>query len=166
MRVKWVSGLRRFWFRLRNLSLRGRFFFGKASYIDADIQKTDSSLTEVFDENGNPLGRRLLAHYQLVTRMPRTGAQGWNLFEQNWNSGPNDSPVSLECAYCGHLFVIRVRRETDPLSAGLHASTQLGTPVSCRSEWFSYMCESFSGESTLSCTHCEQSGSPHVSLLS
>lgn len=164
--MNWRENLRRFWFGLKTLSLRGRFFFGKASAIEADIRETDSNLAEVYDEYGKPLGRRLLSRYGLATRTPRTGTQGWNLFEQSSKTPGVNYPVALECSYCGHLFVILVRMETDPLSAGLRTARPLGTPVSCASEWFSFTYNAYQGDCSLSCTHCEQTSRPQVSVLS
>src|SRR5262245_32117947 len=91
----------RLFFAVRTLPARGRFLLGKASFVEADIRMTTNQLTE--GEAG-----RLLSHYRLETRRPRTGVQGWGLFQERLlDPGPHLS-ARLECGYCGHHFYLQV----------------------------------------------------------
>lgn len=139
------------WFRLKTLAIRGRFLLGKASFVAAEIHSADHQVQ----------GERLLSHYEVQTRKPRTGSQGWYLFEARFAPAPEDHPTALECGYCGHLFVIDVSPSSNPLSAAL-GSRRGGAPASYASDWFRFPGDGGRREAVLSCGRCEQRGRPRV----
>lgn len=150
--------LARLWFVVRTLAARGRFLTGKASYVKAHVNQTNSALAEVYDRKGRSLGARMLACHKLETDPPRTGRQGWELFAQRAaprSPGGAAAPlVRLECGFCGHLFFVEIRRpapdEAAPRAAAYAAS------------WFSFMDQDYEGDPALACPHCEQSSVPGV----
>lgn len=148
------------WFLLSTLPLRGRFLTGKASFVRARTTSTTNAMAQLIDRHGRPLGQKLLAHHQLETEPPRTGIQGWDLFERHAAAagGPREPLLRLECGYCGHQFLIRI----DGRSCGDCRSVDTG---SYRSTWFALMESSYQGEPSLSCVHCEQKSVPGVRFL-
>src|SRR5256885_107528 len=77
----WTRRLSRLWFLARSFPLRARFMTGKASFVEADVRMTTNSLADVAGAGEAPR-TRLLAHYQLETRPPRAGLQGWTLYDE------------------------------------------------------------------------------------
>lgn len=147
------SGLRgRFWFSLATLALRVRFFTGKASFVEADVEMTTNHAGEVYDFPGFRPQRRVLAHFQLKTRQPQAGRQGWEIFRRRFGDDANPLVV-LACGFCGHFFVVHVLSSVEP------------QPASYGSDWFSFMNSEYEGEPRLYCLHCEQDGRPGVKYL-
>jgi hypothetical protein len=144
-------------FHLKTVALRGRFMLGKASFVRADLLAADHHIGP---------GQRILSHYDVETRRPRTGTEGWFLFERRFGPDLADRPAALECGYCGHLYVIDLPVEADPLAAAVGGGRPLGLPVSCASNWFEYPVDGRTGPATLSCGHCEQIGRARVRVLS
>ena len=148
--------LARLWFVVRTLAARGRFLTGKASYVKAHVNQTNSALAEVYDRKGRSLGARMLACHKLENDPPRTGRQGWELFARHADQARSARPplVRLECGFCGHLFFVEIRKpapgEETPQAAAYAAS------------WFSFMDQDYEGDPALACPHCEQSSVPGV----
>lgn len=161
----WRGIFRRFRFELATLALRLRFSTGKASFIEADIQMTTNQVAEVVDAPGAKPERRLLAHYQLKTRRPRAGAQGWRLFRERAGAAGTDQLVVLSCGFCRHSFVVQVLAAIDPLALEGASHRPPGQPASYGSDWFRFMHEGFEGAASLYCLHCEQNGVPGVKFL-
>jgi hypothetical protein len=156
-----ASRLSRLWFALKNLAVRLRFMTGKASFVEADVQLTTNAVIEAEKE----AARQLVAHYQLVTRKPRTGDQGWRLFEERVGAGVRHRTAVLQCGYCGHLFVVQVLSSIDPLASDMTGGRPPAKPASYSSDWFKFMHEDFAGQSSLYCAHCEQKSAPSVDFL-
>lgn len=164
-RPGWLEFLGRAWFALRTVGTRSRFMIGKASFVEAMIRATSNSLTEVIGTGGQPSEMRLLSHYQLETNKPRSGSQGWRLFEHWSRRRTAHALVCLECAYCGHTYLLQVLPGSDPLATGAGDPRTLGRPASYRASWFSFPDEDFEGEASLNCAHCEQLSPPEVTFL-
>lgn len=156
-----TSRLRRAWFALKTLAVRLRFLTGKASFVEADVRMTTNSV--VSTDERSP--QRLVAHYELVTRRPRTGDQGWRLFEERVGGGPPHRTARLQCGYCGHLFVVQVLSSMDPLASDLTGGRAPARPASYSSDWFRFMHEDYQGQPSLYCAHCEQQSAPRVDFL-
>ena len=133
------------WFALKTLGVRGRFFTGKASFIDAKAFSDDPGSAEVIDAAGRSAGRRALSHCRLSTRPPLTGLQGWRLFSRRAREA-GGAPATLECGYCGHLFFVSIPRPADSYTC----------------DWFAFPGPAYRGEATLLCPHCEQRSRPRV----
>jgi hypothetical protein len=145
---------------MKTLAVRGRFLTGKATFVEADIEMTTNQVAEIYDARGLPHGQRLLSHYRLRTRMPRTGSQGWELFSR-WASSPDRRAAArLVCGFCGHNFFIHVLGALGPLNPEEPVGEP--QPASYSSNWFRFMHRNFEGPASLSCTHCEQSGEAEV----
>ena len=160
----WLESAGRAWFLLRTLATRSRFMIGKASFVSAQVCATSNSLTEVIDAGGRPPRMRLLSHYQLETQKPRSGSQGWRLFEHWARARTAHGLICLECGYCGHTYMLQVL-PGEPMAAGPGDPRPLGRPASYRSSWFSFPDEDFEGEASLNCGHCEQRCPPEVNFL-
>ncbi len=141
--------------------MRGRFLVGKASYVEASINATESSVSYVLDPSGRSTGRRLLAHHRIETRPPRTGPHGWSLFSSMVRQPGAYGPAELECACCGHVYILRILLPGSSLP-GL--GDALGEPASFSSDWFSFLHEDYRGQAWLSCRHCEERTEPRVSF--
>ena len=167
--MTWLGRLSSVWYNLKTLAIRGRFFTGKASFVESAVRSTENSIAEIF-ENGKSSGQRLLAHYRLDTKSPRTGSQGWGLYCERIGRRSQGraahAPAALECRFCGHLFFIHVQPEADPLS--LAGAARVGMPASYASEWFSYNHTARRPvvSDALSCSHCEQISAPGVRFIS
>ena len=147
--MSWSDLRRRWWLALATLALRARFFTGKASFIEAEIQTASDRAWEVSDPPGRGPLRRVVTHFRLRTRSPRAGKQGWQLFRER-----SRFPLTaLGCGFCGHWYVIEV------LSAGA------AQPASYEGDWFSFTHSDFQGGARLFCLHCEQDGRPRVKFL-
>ncbi|MBI5631664.1 MAG: hypothetical protein HY921_12370 [Elusimicrobia bacterium] len=155
---------RRYWFLARSLPIRFRFMTGKASFVEAEIGLTTHNVLDQA-EASRPSSQRLLSHYQLSTRKPRTGSQGWRLFEERVGLDHLHQTVELECAYCGHLFIIQILSSIDPLAVEIPGQPSPGKPASYSSDWFTFMHRDYQGSPSLSCTHCEQKQEPKVRYL-
>ncbi len=151
----------RLWFALKTAAIRLRFLTGKASFVEADVQMTTNA---VVDEP-QPPAQKLIAHYQLTTRRPRTGDQGWRLFEERVGAGVRHRTARLDCGYCGHVFVIQILSILDPLAGDLTGGRPPARPASYSSDWFKFMHEDYAGEPSLYCPHCEQNSAPRVDFL-
>lgn len=165
-RSSWRISLRRFRFAFATLALRLRFLTGKASFVEADVQMTTNQVCDVYDAPGRKPERRLLSHYQLKTRKPRIGREGWRLFRERFDDQGTSRMVALSCGYCGHIFVVQVLRSIDPLASEAAAGQAPGQPASYSSDWFRFMHADLEGKTSLFCLHCEQNGEPRVKLLS
>jgi hypothetical protein len=141
----WRERLSALWFALKTLGVRGRFFTGKASFVDAEARATEGGSAEIIDASGRRTGRRALSHCRLATRPPLTGAQGWRLFARRAR-GSGASPAALECGYCKHLFFVALPRPADSYAC----------------EWFGFPGRGYRGEATLLCPRCEQRSLPRV----
>lgn len=157
--------LKDLWFIMRTLAYRGRFMTGKASVVEADIRSTDTHITEVLDASGRATGGKLLANYYLNTRRPRTGRQGWELFVEISAENRPHKTATLECSYCGHIYVISVVPEGDPLASAQTGGKLMATPASYSCDWFLFTVEHLRGDPTLMCAHCEQKGPPRIEFL-
>ncbi len=158
-----ATRLRRWWFALTALPARLRFRAGRASFVECAIARTDSELTPVLDSAGRPLGPQLLAHHALSTLPPRSGAAGWALYEERLLAPGANRFVSLECAHCGHLFVIQVSAARPELAAP--DARALAPAADFRSDWFLFQPSAFAGPARLSCPRCEESAPPAVAHL-
>jgi hypothetical protein len=149
----YTARMKRWWFVLTSLPARLRFRAGRASFVECVIARTDSRLTPVLDPGGRPLGPKLLARHTLSCRPPRAGAAGWMLYEERlFEPGPHRF-AALECAHCGHLYVIQVTA----------ARSELAAPAAdFRSEWFRFAPSAFDGPRSLSCPRCEEVAAPDV----
>jgi hypothetical protein len=155
--------LKRGWFALTSLAARLRFRAGRASFVVCSIARTESELTPVLDPVGRPLGPRLLARHTLSCLPPRAGAAGWALYEERLLDPRLSRFVSLECAYCGHLYVIEVEAARPGLAAP--DGRALAPAAAFRSDWFRFPPSSFSGPTDLTCPRCEESAPPVVAYL-
>lgn len=165
MPSRWLARLSDAWFLLRTLGVRARFLTGKASFVEADIRMTTNSVAELLDDGGKPCGERLLSHFQLLTRPPRTGRQGWELYAERVGRGTPHLSARLECRYCGHRFYVQVLSQVDPLSSEATGGRAPGRPASFSAEWFKFLHEDYEGEPSLNCPRCEQEGDPSVKFL-
>ncbi len=148
----------RAWFLLKTLPERARFLLGKASFVEADIRITTNSVSEGPEA-------RLLAHFRLDTRKPRSGAQGWALFlERVGEPGPHMT-VSLDCGWCGHRYFVQVLSAIDPLAFEGTGGRPPGRPASYDGGWFRFSEPGEAGEPRLSCPRCEQSGRAGLRIL-
>ncbi|MDD5627462.1 MAG: hypothetical protein PHU21_00240 [Elusimicrobia bacterium] len=148
--ASWTLPFARLWFILRTLAVRGRFLTGKASFIGARVAETSSSLAEVYDGRGRPLGPRSLARHRLETDPPRTGMQGWSLFAAH-----RGRPLArLACGFCGHLYFIELRPQETPPG-----------PASYGTDWFSFWDGCCRQVPALACPHCEQRSAPGVQFI-
>lgn len=154
------SRLAHLWLSLKTLAIRLRFMTGKASFVEADVHTTTNAVVD-----GLQPPNKLLAHYQLVTRRPRTGDQGWKLFWERVAENASHRTARLECGYCGHLFVIQVLSTLDPLACELTGGRAPARPASYACDWFKFMHEDYAGQPSLYCLHCEQKGPPRVEFL-
>ena len=159
----WRVAVRRLWFLLTTLAVRGRFLMGKASFVEADVELTTHRVADSPAGRGAAEAGRLLAHFRLKTRKPRTGVQGWDLFEERLSDPGPHRAVRLECGYCGHQFFIQILAALDPLS--IQPGQGAGEPASYASAWFEFAHEGRQGRESLSCPRCEQIGPPSVSFL-
>jgi hypothetical protein len=164
-RSLWQFSLRRFRFALATLALRLRFLTGKASFVEADVQMTTNQVSDVYDAPGRKPERRLLAHYQLKTRKPRLGREGWRLFCERVGDQGTHRMVALSCGFCGHVFVIQILRAIDLLASEATGGRPAALPASYGSDWFKFMNPDYEGVPSLYCLHCEQNGAPRVKLL-
>jgi hypothetical protein len=155
--------LKRWWFALTSLAARLRFRAGRASFVESSISRTDSELTPVLDSAGRPLTPVLLAHHALACRPPRGGAAGWALYEERLLSPGPHRFASLECAHCGHMYVIQVSAARPALAAP--DGRALAPAADFRSDWFRFQPSAFAGPAQLSCPRCEESAPPAVSHL-
>lgn len=158
-----VSRLRRWWFALTSLPARLRFRAGRASFVECVIARTESELTPVLDPAGRPLGPKLLARHTLACRPPRAGDAGWRLYEERLvQPGPHRF-AALECAHCGHWYVIQVQAMRPELTAP--DGRALAPDADFRADWFRFPPSRFEGPSALECPRCEEHASPVVSHL-
>ena len=157
------AGLSRSWFFLRTLIARLRFRAGRASFVVCSIARTESELTPVFDRGGRPLQTKLLARHTLTCLPPRAGAAGWALYEERLFEPRLNRFVSLECAYCGHLYVIEIQAARPDLSAP--DGRALAPTAAFHSDWFRFTPATFAGPSNLACPRCEESAPPIVAYL-
>jgi len=164
-RDSWQERWRRWRLALATWALRLRFSTGKASFVEADIQMTTHHVADVLDAPGAATARRLLAHYQLKTRPPHAGPQGWRLLRERAGAAGTDQLVDLTCGFCGHHYIVQVLSALDPLASEAARGLSPGQPASYASEWFRFMHEDFEGKSSLNCLHCEQNGEPGVEML-
>ena len=102
-----AARLSRLWFLLKSLPLRARFMTGKASFVEADVRMTTNSVADASEGGGQPPAPRLLAHYQLETRRPRAGLQGWRLYDERVGGALPHRTVALTCGYCGRDGALR-----------------------------------------------------------
>ncbi|MBI3552862.1 MAG: hypothetical protein HY077_10120 [Elusimicrobia bacterium] len=153
----------RFW--LATLALRLRFFTGKASFVEADVEMTTNQLADVSNAPGAAPERRLLAHYRLKTRKPHSGGEGWRLFRDRAGAAGTDQLVALACGFCGHFFVVQVLSALDPLASEATRGRPPAQPASYASDWFEFMHSDYSGTPSLYCLRCETDGSPRVKYL-
>lgn len=151
-----LARLVRLWFQLSTLPIRGRFLTGKASFVEADVRMTSNNVG---------LGQKLLAHYHLATRQPRSGAQGWRLYDQRAAGRGPHLTVSLQCGWCRHVFIVQVLAALDPLASDETGGKSAGLPASYSAEWFRFLPERYEGEPCLSCPRCEQESRPRVRFL-
>jgi hypothetical protein len=158
-----ATRLRRLWFSVVSLAARLRFKAGRASFVECSIARTDSELTPVLDPGGRPLGPRLLARCTLATRPPRAGAAGWALYQERLLDPRLNRFASLECAHCGHLYVIEIQAARPQLAAP--DGRALAPAADFRADWFRFCPSTFAGPSGLSCPRCEESAPPVVSHL-
>lgn len=143
---------------MKSLPARLRFRAGRASFVECVVARISNELVPVLDCDGRPLGPRLMARHDLDARPPRSGAPGWQLyFERLSEPGPHRF-VSLECAHCGHRFVIQVQAAVDPLAPPGGASP--ATPAEFRSSWFRFPPSAFAEPPELSCPRCESRTQP------
>lgn len=161
-----AARLSRLWFLLKSLPLRARFMTGKASFVEADVRMTTNSVADASEGGGQPPAPRLLAHYQLETRRPRAGLQGWRLYDERVGGALPHRTVALTCGYCGHRFIVQVLSSIDPLASELTGGKGPGSPASYASDWFSFVDERYEGPTELSCSHCEQRGPAGLEFLS
>jgi hypothetical protein len=155
-----ASRLRRWWFALESLSARLRFRAGRASFVECLIASTTSELVPVLDPAGRPLGPKLLARHRLSTRPPRGGAGGWDLYKERLlQPGPHRF-AALECAHCGHLFVLQVEARAPELAAP--DGKPLAPSADFRSDWFRFAPSAFDGPTALDCPRCEVNAAPAV----
>ncbi len=155
--------LKRGWFALTTLAARLRFRAGRASFVVCSIARTESELTPVLDSGGRPLQPKLLARHTLSCLPPRAGAAGWALYEERLFEPSLNRFVSLECAYCGHLFVLEIQAARPDLAAP--DGRALAPAADFRSDWFLFPPSAFSGPSDLACPRCEENATPLVAHL-
>ena len=158
-----ATRLKRWWFALTSLPARLRFRAGRASFVECSIARTDSELTPILDSAGRPLGPQLLARHALSSRPPRAGAAGWALYEERLLAPGPHRFASLECAHCGHVYVIQVSAARADLVAP--DGRALAPAADFRSGWFRFPPSAFAGPAQLSCPRCEESAPPAVSHL-
>lgn len=147
-----VSRGRRLWFELTSLFSRTRFLAGRASFVEAVVERTSQDLTPVVGADGRPLPPRLLSHHLLSPRPPRSGHGGWDLYRERL-LGPASRVARLTCAYCGHWYVVDVRGDRAAESAAFI------------SDWFRFAPSAYAGPHRLDCPRCEQSAVPEVAHL-
>jgi hypothetical protein len=157
------SRLTRLWFALATLPLRLRFLFGRASFVEASVHMTTNSLAQSAETAGAPAQPRLLSHFDLDTGSPRTGLQGWRLFDDAASQGRRSAV--LACGYCSHRYLIHVAASVDPLASELTGGRAPGAPASYSSDWFRFMHAGYDGPCDLYCGRCEQQGPPEVSFI-
>ena len=155
--------LKRCWFALTTLADRLRFRAGRASFVVCSIARTESELSPVLDSNGRPLQPKLLARHTLSCLPPRAGAAGWALYEERLLDPKLDRFVSLECAYCGHLYVLEIQDARSDLAAP--DGRALAPAAAFRSDWFRFAPSVFAGPADLACPRCEESAPPVVAHL-
>lgn len=160
----WARRLSRLWFLARSFPLRARFMTGKASFVEADVRMTTNSLADVAGAGEAPR-TRLLAHYQLETRRPRAGLQGWKLYDERVGGETPHRVAALVCGFCGHRYIVQVLASADPLASDLTGGRGPGAPASYSSDWFRFVDESFEGPTDLGCLHCEQNGPAEAEFL-
>lgn len=152
--------LKRWRFALASLPARLRFRAGRASFVECVIARTVSELTPVLDSGGRPLGPKLLARHTLSCRPPRAGAAGWTLYEERLSDPGPHRFAALECAHCGHLFVIQVTAARADLAAP--DGRALAPDADFRSDWFRFAPSVFDGPASLDCPRCEVKSAPEV----
>lgn len=158
-----ASRLRRWWFALASLPERLRFRTGKASFVECAVARTVSELVPVLDPAGRPLGPKLLARHTLSCRPPRGGRPGWELYRERLiEPGPHRF-AALECAHCGHLYVIQVTAMRPALAGP--GGRALAPDADFRSDWFRFAPSAFEGPSELDCPRCETASAPAVAHL-
>jgi hypothetical protein len=155
--------LKRGWFALSTLPARLKFRAGRASFVVCSISRTDSELTPVLDSGGRPLQPKLLARHTLSCLPPRAGAAGWALYEERLLEPRLNRFASLECAYCGHLYVIEIQAARPDLAAP--DGRALASAAAFRSGWFRFAPSAFDGPADLACPRCEESAAPAVAHL-
>ena len=148
---------------LTTLGARLRFRAGRASFVTCSIARTESELTPVLDSGGRPLETKLLSRHTLSCLPPRAGSAGWTLYQERLKNPKLNRFVSLECACCGHLYVIEVESARPAFSAP--DGRALAPAAAFRSEWFRFAPSAFVGPADLACPRCEESGIPIVSHL-
>ena len=158
-----ATRMKRWWFALTSLAARLRFKAGRASFVECSIERTDSELTPVLDSGGRALEPRLLARHTLATRPPRAGSAGWALYAERLLDPAHSRFASLECAHCGHLYVIEVQAARPALAAP--DGRALAPAADFRADWFRFTPSAFTGPADLACPRCEESAPPAVSHL-
>ncbi|MBI5884371.1 MAG: hypothetical protein HZB91_14845 [Elusimicrobia bacterium] len=138
----------RFRFIMKTLLIRGRFFAGKASLVEAAASSSRSEPALFTDSRGRPLRQGLLTRVLLGTRPPLTGSQGWDRYAAAVRA--DERLLFLECSWCGHHYILRF-----PEGVGSHADA-----YECG--WFSFLRDDLEGSSWLACGHCEQKARPRV----
>src|SRR5262245_24336773 len=126
----------RLWFLLTTLAVRGRFLLGKASFVEADVEMTTHRVAEFAEARGAAEAGRLLGHFPPKTRKPRTGVQGWELFDERLSDPGPHRAVRLECLSCGHQYFLQILSAIDPLS--VRPGRGAGEPASYASSWFEF----------------------------
>jgi len=160
MNFGYTARMKRWWFLLTSLPARLRFRAGRASFVECVVARTESALTAVLDAAGKPLGPKLLARHTLSCRPPRAGAAGWTLYEERlFAPGPHRF-AALECAHCGHLYVIQVTAARADLAAP--DGRALAAAADFRSDWFRFPPSVFEGPKSLACPRCEETAAPDV----
>jgi hypothetical protein len=154
---------KRGWFALTTLAARLRFRAGRASFVVCSIARTVAEMTPVLDSVGRPLTPQLLSRHTLSCLPPRAGAAGWALYAERLLEPRLNRFVSLECAYCGHLFVIEVQAARPELAAP--DGRALAPAAAFRSDWFRFTPSAFDGPAGLACPRCEESAVPVVAHL-
>ncbi|MFI5361610.1 MAG: hypothetical protein ACHQ49_06550 [Elusimicrobiota bacterium] len=155
--------LKRCWFALTTAPARLRFRAGRASFVECSIARTECELTPVLDRGGRPLRPKLLARHTLACRPPRAGAAGWNLYEERLFDPKSNRFASLECAYCGHLYVIEIQAARPDLAAP--DGSPLAAAAAFRCDWFRFAPSAFAGPAELACPRCEETAPPVVAHL-
>lgn len=155
-----ASRFRRWWFALTSLPARLRFRAGKASFVECVVARTVSELVPVLDPGGRPLGPKLLARHTLSCRPPRAGGSGWDLYKERLAEPGAHRFVALECAHCGHRYVIQVTEARPELAAP--DGRPLAPDADFRSDWFRFSPSAFEGPTALDCPRCETAAQPAV----
>lgn len=152
-----ANRLRRWSFALKSLRARLSFRAGRASFVECLIARTDAEMTPTSDPSGRALAPRLLARHALTCRPPRAGSAGWKLYEERLLEPGPHAFARLDCAHCGHEFVIQVQA---PGAASLPAPTAW-----YRSDWFRFAASAYDAPASLNCPRCETLDAPRLTFL-